>query len=123
MKVNTDTSTKLDIEAKQDDTFNLVMNVKDSDGGLFDFSGYVATMEIKTPDSRTALGLTSMASAEDLNEAFIPSTITLSEGKIILLVSSSDMSISKSSYKYYLKLSNYNSSNTWFVGRFRITSN
>ena len=124
MKVNLNTSTKIDIEAKRNDTFSLLLHIKEEGNIPYDFSGYNAFMDVWGTDRRLTVGLTTLHTTAlaltSFAESYIPSSIELGSGTIKVNLRESEMDMDKGVYKYELRIVGLSSSKTWFHGKFKI---
>jgi hypothetical protein len=128
-EINTDIAQNIDIIARASDSFNLNVNITNSDESSFDLTGYKIYFEVKTAAQGTLLvGLTNDTDSpySDSGSLYNTSAISLNtptEGKITISETGSSMDITKGTYKYTLRLkSSSGSIKTWMYGKFKLNS-
>jgi len=112
--VNLDISSRLDITCRKNDTFSLVLNIKDASGTAINVTTDNYTFEMEVRASTDATG------------TIIPdSEITTSgdsDGTLTITISNSDMAKDAGTYVYDLQATKVSDSSvtTWLYGTFTI---
>jgi len=128
-EITTDIAQNIDIIARASDSFNLDINITNSDGTNFDLTSYKVYFEIKTISQGTLLlGMTNDTSAPYSNSGSLYNTSAISlntptEGKITIAESGANMDLTKGNYKYTLRLkASDDNIKTWMHGKLKMNS-
>ena len=123
--INTDIAQQIDITARAKNSFNLQLEVSNTNGSPLNLTGYNVYLEIKTIAGNLLKGFTNNNSSPYNNDGTLynVSSITLTEASGIINISenATGMDLSKGTYKYTVKLeSSADQIKTWMFGKFKI---
>ena len=125
--ISTDIAQKVDITARAFNSFNLQLDITNTNGSILDLTGYKVYFEIRSINNTLLRGLTNDNSSpySDEGSLYNTSAVSLTEasGIITIAENATNMDFSKGSYKYSLKLeSSSGQLKTWMLGKFKINS-
>tara|TARA_R100000278_G_scaffold122915_1_gene110470 strand:+ start:63 stop:458 length:396 start_codon:yes stop_codon:yes gene_type:complete len=128
--ISTDIAQQIDIIIRSADSFNLQLQVKNSDNSNFDLTGYKIYFEIKSTVSNELMkGFTNNTSSpyNESGSLYNISSISLAEaenGVISIAETADNMDFIKGTYKYTIKLeSSAGNLKTWAFGKFKVNDN
>tara|TARA_R100000353_G_C6431231_1_gene175963 strand:+ start:168 stop:557 length:390 start_codon:yes stop_codon:yes gene_type:complete len=125
--ISTDIAQQVDITARAFNSFNLQLDITNTNGSILDLTGYKVYFEIRSVNNTLLKGLTNDTSSpySDNGSLYNTSAVSLTEtsGIITIAENASNMDFSKGTYKYSLKLeSSSGQLKTWMLGKFKINS-
>tara|TARA_B100000424_G_C22668698_1_gene367253 strand:+ start:153 stop:542 length:390 start_codon:yes stop_codon:yes gene_type:complete len=125
--ISTDIAQQVDITARAFNSFNLQLDITNTNGSILDLTGYKVYFEIRSINNTLLRGLTNDNSSpySDDGSLYNTSAVSLTEasGIITIAENATNMDFSKGSYKYSLKLeSSSGQLKTWMLGKFKINS-
>lgn len=123
--INTDIAQQIDITARAKNSFNLELQVSNTNGAALDLTGYNVYLEIKSIAGNLLKGFTNNNSSPYNNDGTLYNvnavSLTAASGIINISENAAGMDLSKGSYKYSVKLeSGTNQIKTWMFGKFKI---
>ena len=123
-KIKTDIAQKVDFEARKNDSFNVTINVKDSAGASYNFTGFEGFMDIRGENNTFILGFTSLdqtaLTAGSYDSTYKPDSIVFETGKITLSQTAANMGFATGIYSYDLQIKDTDNVQTWLYGRFKL---
>tara|TARA_R110002012_G_scaffold180314_1_gene346119 strand:+ start:8258 stop:8653 length:396 start_codon:yes stop_codon:yes gene_type:complete len=125
-KISADVASVVDITVRRNDSFYLKTELKNTDGTVYDIidesdQNYTAHFEIYDANDVRILGFISGTdSAPELKNNTI--TVTGSTATLVINSPASNMALRSNTYKYkfYIKTTNDNITNTVMVGKFKV---
>ena len=111
-KISSDISTNVDITCRKGDTFSLDAAITNSDGSIFDLSGYQAQFIVTNANDNTVRKFYSYAGSSGVIDCY--STISLNDttGVLSINVTGNKMNVIEGQFKYILRVSATSGNNT-----------
>tara|TARA_R110000822_G_scaffold63047_11_gene155164 strand:+ start:415 stop:804 length:390 start_codon:yes stop_codon:yes gene_type:complete len=111
-KISSDISTNVDITCRKGDTFSLDAAITNSDGSIFDLSGYQAQFIVTNANDNTVRKFYSYAGSSGVIDYY--STISLNDttGVLSINVTGNKMNVIEGQFKYILRVSATSGNNT-----------
>lgn len=107
--VNLDTSSRLDITCRKGDTFRLVLQLNDAEGGLLDATTYDFRMEVRDNDM-----------AVNTVVPYTAVTYIKASGQLTVIIDEADMNMDGGLYVYDLQAAKSGDVQTWIHGLFQV---
>tara|TARA_R110002167_G_scaffold166479_1_gene363504 strand:- start:217 stop:606 length:390 start_codon:yes stop_codon:yes gene_type:complete len=124
-KISSDISTNVDITCRKGDTFSLDAAITNSDGSIFDLSGYQAEFIVTNANDNTVRKFYSYAGSSGVIDYY--STISLNDttGVLSINVTGNKMNVIEGQFKYILRVTatsgnNAGDTHTILDGKFKV---
>tara|TARA_R110000744_G_scaffold348471_1_gene454060 strand:- start:653 stop:1042 length:390 start_codon:yes stop_codon:yes gene_type:complete len=124
-KISSDISTNVDITCRKGDTFSLDAAITNSDGSIFDLSGYLAEFIVTNANDNTVRKFYSYAGSSGTIDYYSTISLNNTTGIISINVTGVKMNVIEGQFKYILRVSASSGDNTGNIhtlldGKFRV---
>tara|TARA_R110002096_G_scaffold285676_1_gene479440 strand:- start:750 stop:1139 length:390 start_codon:yes stop_codon:yes gene_type:complete len=124
-KISSDISTNVDITCRKGDTFSLDAAITNSDGSIFDLSGYYAEFIVTNANDNTVRKFYSNAGTSGTIDYYSTISLNSTTGIISINVTGVKMNVIEGQFKYILRVSASSGDNTGNIhtlldGKFRV---